>query len=714
MNKLFIIFLVLVFFLRQIVALNADNNNTYINTSNITYDEGKNIVELSDNSKININNTNLLVDRGIIDYNDDLIEVYGNFYLYQELNILSGKDLVGNISMNSFKANDVSYIYNNDLKIDSENLVRENENVYFYNNFLTPCKLDGYFNCPTWSLRIDKTKYDIENDKFSHFDSFLQIADYKVFYLPYFSHYGAKAPRQKGFLTPTMEIDIKGDSGVVTPYYFPINESSDIVFKPKIIIDSNLNFLNKYSLNTQINFKNPKGDLFVDMFNEKLDNKSNTYSSAKIKAKQTLNKKNILYFDALITNSVSTTRSINDEPSTFEDIYIRLDSYNVFNEDDFMRSEISTVEALDKTNSGLVPLTPSISFSNQILSKSNLSFINEIDLFNIKRNESGIGKPSDSTFINLSNSILFNNKINNSNLYNKINLISSIGDYSYKDNPSLNDNVFESYVIISSEGFLNYSKTIKPRFKIVNNFNLVNDNIVNEDSEALTFNYQNQFSDSRFYGSDLKDNSARIIYGIESNINSFGQNIDLKLNQSYDFKKNNNYAKKINQKSNFSDLAFEAQTNFDDIFFKIDSRLDNKNLEKIEMNYSIEYSNLFDFNIEYNETEAQAFHHSLSSTQSLGTSIGRELNDNIKVYFNSNLDLKNNYSPFNQEIKISLFDECSRLDISYIDERFNDNYNTQPSETVSISFHMDYLGFFGYEQKSNLLFEQAGDINYGD
>ena len=63
-----------------------------------------------------------------------------------------------------------------------------------------------------------------------------------------------------------------------------------------------------------------------------------------------------------------------------------------------------------------------------------------------------------------------------------------------------------------------YNKNLKPRLKIVNNFNLINDNIVNEDSQALTFNYQNQFSDSRFYGSDLKDNSARIIYGIESNI----------------------------------------------------------------------------------------------------------------------------------------------------------------------------------------------------
>ena len=713
MNKYFTIFFIFVFLLRHIIVLNADNN-TYINTSNITYDEEKNIVELAENSKINIYDTNILVDRGIIDYNKDLIEVYGDFYLYQELNILSGKDLIGNTSMSSFKAKEVSYIYNNDLKIDSENVDRSDGNIIFYNNFLTPCELDGYFNCPTWSLRIDKTKYDIDKDKFSHYDSFLQIADYKVWYLPYFSHYGTKAPRQKGFLTPIIEFDINGDSGIVAPYYYPITESSDVVIRPKIILDNNLNYFDKYTLNTIINYKNPEGNLFIDMYNEKLDDKTNTYSSAKLNAKQILNKNNVLYFDALITNSVSTTRSINDTPSAFEDISLKLDSYNLFYKNDLMRSEISTVEALDKTNSGLIPLTPSVKYTNYILRENNLSVFNEINLFNIKRNESGIDKPSDSTFIKFNNSLMFNNKIKDYNLYNRVSLSGNFGDYTFKNNPTLNDNVFESKIILSSEGFLNYNKNVKPRFKIVNNFNLINDNIVNEDSQALTFNYQNQFSDSRFYGTDLEDNSARIIYGFESNFNSFGHTIDLNLNQSYDFRKKSNYTKKINQDSNFSDLAFEAKTTLDNIFFKIDTRLDNKDLEKKEMNYSIEYSDIFDFNLEYNETDAQAFQHSSTNTQSLGMNIGRQLNDNIKLYFNSDMDLKNNYSPLKQEIKLSLFDECSKLEISYLDQRFNDNYNTKPNETISISFHMDYLGFFGYEQKSNLLFEETGEVNYGN
>ena len=65
-----------------------------------------------------------MIDRGIIDYDNNKLEIFGNFYLYQELNILSGKNLIGNTSLTKLEAQDVSYIYNNDLKIDSESFKR--------------------------------------------------------------------------------------------------------------------------------------------------------------------------------------------------------------------------------------------------------------------------------------------------------------------------------------------------------------------------------------------------------------------------------------------------------------------------------------------------------------------------------------------------------------------------------------------------------------
>ena len=712
MNKYIIIFFIAVFLLRQILILNADDK-TYINTSNIIYDEKNNIVELSQNSKINFNDTSILVDRGIIDYNNDNIEIFGNFYLYQDLNILNGKNLVGDTNLNNFTTNDVSYIYNDDLKIDSDKAVKSDKIVTFYNNFLTPCELDGYFNCPTWSLRIDETRYNIDKDKFDHFDSFLQIADYKVFYLPYFSHYGYKAPRKKGFLTPTFEFQIGGNAGVITPYYVPINEQTEIIVKPKLILDNDLNYIDKYNLNTTINHKSRGGDIYVNFYNEKLEGNTKNYSSIRLSSKQILNKKNILSYEALITNSVSTTRSINSVPNTFEDIFIRLDSYDIFNNSDYLRSELSTVEALDDTNSGLVPLAPSVKYSSQRLLKNEQTFTNDINIINLKRNESNVDKPSNALSLKTSNSVKSNNITKNTIIYNKINLNNNISSYEYQNNPNLNDEVFESNLILSSDVFFKLNQKITPRLKFIHNLNLLSDNIINEDSKALTFNYHNQFSDNRLYGIDLEDNTSRVVYGLENEINIYEKNIYLNFNQSYDLDKNNNYIKKVNQKSNFSDLALEAKTNINNIFFKIDSRLSNRDLEKKEMNYFFEYSDIINLKLNYNETNANAFEVFSTDTQFLGASIEKKINENVLLSVSSDLDLKNDYSPLYQTVKISLFDDCSRLDISYIDERFNDNYNTKPNETIKISLSMDYLGFFGYEQKSNVFFSETGQINYG-
>ena len=66
MNKLFLsIFILIIFLFNQVIKLNA-NDDTYINSSNITYDEKENVVKLSENSKINFNNTNILIDKGML------------------------------------------------------------------------------------------------------------------------------------------------------------------------------------------------------------------------------------------------------------------------------------------------------------------------------------------------------------------------------------------------------------------------------------------------------------------------------------------------------------------------------------------------------------------------------------------------------------------------------------------------------------------------
>ena len=75
--------------------------------------------------------------------------------------------------------------------------------------------------------------------------------------------------------------------------------------------------------------------------------------------------------------------------------------------------------------------------------------------------------------------------------------------------------------------------------------------------------------------------------------------------------------------------------------------------------------------------------------------------------------MKNNYQPFKSTLKIGLYDECSQLDITYTNIRFNDNFNTQPEETIGLVFSLDYLGFFSYQQKTDLFFSEPGEVNYG-
>ena len=713
MNKILIICFIFIFILRQIIVLNA-NDDTYINTTNIIYDEEKNIVELAENSKINIQNTNILVDRGIIDYNKNEFEVFGNFYLYQETNILSGKDLKGDTKLKNFIANKVSFIYNDDLKIDSDKASRSENNIFFYNNFLTSCELNGYFGCPTWSLRIDKTKYDIEKDKFIHYDSFLQIADYKIFYLPYFSHYGTKAPRQKGFLTPSIEFAIGGSIGIYTPYYLPIGDRTDVKFTPKFTFSEELNLTNNYELNTKLNHKLSGGNLSFDIDNVKNENNSQISNTVRVNLKQVLDKNKILSLKGILTNSTSTTRSQNQDPIKFEDIYLRLDNYNFVLKNDYLRSEITTVEAFDSSNISFIPLSPHLNYYNSLNFKNNISNSNELDFRFIKRDKSLNNLPSENNSLKIKNYFTQNQIFNDFNIYNKLSIFNNISTYTFEHNNDLNSTKKYHHLILSSDFYYNFNENIKPRFKLIHHDNIYqSSNIINEDSNSLTFSYQNQYSDNRFFGSDARENTSRIVYGLETDFELKNQRFDLNLNQSYDLKKENNFSQKINQKSYFSDYAIESKTKFKNFHINLDMRIDKSSFAKKEMNISLIKDNPLKISLDYHETQKNAFSENSNDTEYLGIGLEKKINDNFILAYSSNIDLKNNFSSYYDKLGLKIFDECSDLTIEYSNRKYNDNYNTSPEELLSITFRMDYLGFFGYQQTTDLFFQEAGTVDYG-
>lgn len=131
------------------------------------------------------------------------------------------------------------------------------------------------------------------------------------------------------------------------------------------------------------------------------------------------------------------------------------------------------------------------------------------------------------------------------------------------------------------------------------------------------------------------------------------------------------------------------------------------------MNYSVKLYEPVNITLNYHETKSDAFKSLSNNTQALNFALIEEINENISLSYSSQHDVKNNYDPYKSSFKISIFDECSKLDLTYSNIRYNDNFNTNPKETIGIQFFMDYLGFFGYEQTTDLFFSEPGNVDYG-
>ena len=718
MKNLFKFNLILIILFNNVFALTTTKETSYINTENITYNHIDNTIELGENSLINIDDNNLYLDKGIIDYNKDRIEVEGLLYIYQGQSILSSTDLIGNTKLTNFKTNKVSYIYNDDLKVDSAYMEREENEVYFYDNFLTPCELDGFFNCPTWSLKIPKTKYLVNEDKFIHYDSLLQIADKKIFYLPYLSHYGAKAPRQKGFLTPTFDFNLL-NGGITTkiPYYIPINISNDLTFTPYLELSSNsLELPKNIKINSVYNGLNAGGSTNLDMTTIFNENNDMFYNSISINTNQTLNKKNQLEFNTLITNSISTTRSDNTDQLNYESSYIRINSYDVYKKNDILISEINTVISFDESDNNLIPIqSPYLEYINFVDLDSNTYLYNYLNIFSLERSNSYLSNPKKNTGFNLTNEITNNYIVGKSLMKNKL-IIDSIFRTLEFDDASINDEYTQNSIRFSSiYNSPKYENLLSSHIKFIVNEDIkYSDKSTNEDSNSYTFNYQHLFKENRFYGYDKSDNSKRVVYGLEFEKDNELNKYFLNLGQSYDFSTDNQYLNIINQNQKLSDVALEAGMANKFFKLKLDSRLNKQNLSKKEMNYSLNlnYPN-WDASFNYNETSNESFITNSDNSKALKNTLNFDINDNISMGLYNNLDLKNDYYPFESVFNIALKDECSQLEIEYTNTKYSDNFNTTPKETISLTYRMDYLGFFGYEQNTDLFFKEAGTYFYG-
>ena len=85
---------------------------------------------------------------------------------------------------------------------------------------------------PLWQLRARLATHDREEKRLKYTDASLLLGGVPVLYTPYLSHPDPSTPRQSGFLTPTIGTTSFLGPFVELPYYWAIDDSSDLTISP--------------------------------------------------------------------------------------------------------------------------------------------------------------------------------------------------------------------------------------------------------------------------------------------------------------------------------------------------------------------------------------------------------------------------------------------------------------------------------------------------
>ena len=707
MNKKILLFIL--FFVSMDVNSREIKDNIYINSKNIYYDKITGIINLGKNSLINYQKASISTDEGFIDTENKKIRINGNFYLnYTTENgsddIMKGNLLKADLDFEEGSAENVNYIFDNQFKINTQTLIKKNNIITFENSFITPCDLEGYFNCPTWSLKVKKTKYNIEDDFFEYFSAFIQIADRKIIYLPYFSHYGTKAERKKGFLRPKTEIINENYGANITmPYYLPINVSTDLKIKPTFYYEK---YLSKYFENN-IEFKHRMKEGEIKIF---FDNFYDNRFTKEIKKGYTLNasgsfnlnKENNINLALNYTSNISKHKSLKDTRAASLDSNITMNSYNLIKNNDLLISKFSGTKSLTGNSNNSNPYEiPSFKYMNYINLKNNLILNNEIKIDLITRRTPLDDLPGKIIRTSLENkfqkNFLFKNKykIINKLILNNINMTvdAESNSTNVKSGSSFSNTIYYSNEI-NKIFKINRKSKIKPRAKIIIVANSKENNLnVNDNSKSLSFDYNNIFQENKYFGTDKKENGSRVVLALEQN-HELTNNINLGINygRTYNFDKDDNLIKDIKQNSKLSDHLFEIGLDVKNSKIKYSSRFDKENIELKEdfLTYELK-NNKNSLIINKNLTNTNAFISSKSS-HFMTAEYTRNINANSTFKYITEIDFEDASNAYKQEYKLQFFDECSTLSFFYKIDNYNDGKQLTPNKIFGLTFEMNFLG----------------------
>ena len=273
-------------------SLKVINNGSIIiseGNSKAINNEGKKI--LSENIIYNKKNLTIETKSNSVFLDEEGNKLYANEFLYDlKSRIISAKGAVkyhgqdGNIfyfdnlkyneqlkkgSGNNFSAKllDKSTInsrlaeFDNIKKILS--LGNNEKNKFLFNpfsnnvNYYTSCQSAFDSNkkinevCPDWSLTSKRTLYNKNKKMLYHYGTLLKIKNVPIFYTPYFAHPDPSVKRKSGILPPVSKNFTDLGQTIKTPYFWAIDDNSDMTITPIYYFNENNLYLTEYRKQNQ-------------------------------------------------------------------------------------------------------------------------------------------------------------------------------------------------------------------------------------------------------------------------------------------------------------------------------------------------------------------------------------------------------------------------------------------------------------------------------
>lgn len=181
------------------------------------------IITAVGNVKVQFKENIIQSEKIIYDTNSKRIEIPSKFYIKTDTFEGSAEEGWWNIENDEGEARNYQGILNRTFYVRGEILKRRKDEYDFKNLDFSSCPFDKM----DWYLRT-KVGHAKENERLSLYNTSFRFCGIPVIFSPYFSY--PLADRKTGFLQPTIGRDTYNTLILKTPFFYVINDYSDITF----------------------------------------------------------------------------------------------------------------------------------------------------------------------------------------------------------------------------------------------------------------------------------------------------------------------------------------------------------------------------------------------------------------------------------------------------------------------------------------------------